>query len=158
MNEDIPLAPLVLVHPFYAMGRPSYVQVHDTRDPLVDYCLTGTYLDQLNVLLRRDREPILLFEEQRQIQSTRMRLQEVSRTRDVWIIPTWPDSPEPWSFDWNNTLQLAACFGNRFHFAGGCLYGHESRLPEYGGCLGTVFETFKKSGLEGYFVKGCCFR
>lgn len=156
MNRDRLLAaPLIVVHPFYT-PFPEPPRITPCA-PQVAYGFTGSYTERLEQLVRAHTGPLLLFEEWDNTRSTVERLKGRVSAHPLWTIDTFPDCSEPWSFEWKDALDLLACFGDTFLFAGGYLNGSHLPAQRYEGCLGTAFTKCQEHGLGGYFVRECCF-
>lgn len=149
--------PIILVHPWMTGIDESHYPVLDLGESLFGREETLDYLYNLDLLLKRFQGDVFVFEEKRRIPSTSQRIQaHGERSSGIYLIPTRPVSSTPNILhssvqkEWDNVAGLLAAHSGNFYFAG-CSYS------PFGGCLSTTYKELTSRGIQGRFVRGCCF-
>ncbi|VVB80358.1 Uncharacterised protein [uncultured archaeon] len=152
--------PLVLVHPFYygeEESRRSYYEVFFENDYWWNMPREN-YLENVKSFLSSFQGNIYLYESDFRLPTTKRILLATRKSFDgVYFIKTLRDESNP-----SDLLMLGRDadylkdISSRFLFAGGRVVKYTSK-HKMDGCLGGLVARFNDSGINGDFVKGCCF-
>lgn len=144
VSRNFDIEPLVLIHPWYCMES----------DNVRLWSGEGDYFDNLNgLILNSKNRSIILFEEYFR-SSLKASSERVANLRgcgnNFYVVPTGMDTSEPKYTSWKGVSDFVRFFSNKVDVAGGEVRGEH-------GCAGSAVSEMGKYGIEGKFVKGCCF-
>jgi hypothetical protein len=103
------------------------------------------YLTHLEELLTHTPHPIVTFEEEIQVGSTRTRFGQYA-TGERHFIPTAPADPEP-IIGWGRALAFLERFDAKLLLGGGYLTDYPGPIDGYTGCLGGTIQEIARAGI-----------